>query len=52
MTGPAPTEDPRPRDVALEQALPEQVEQLEEQDRLEEQEQVPDPESWEAPDAG
>ncbi len=45
-------EEPRPRDIALEQATPEQVEQLEEQEQLQEQEQVPEPESWEAPDAG
>jgi len=47
-----PSEDPQPRDIALEQATPEQVEELEEQTRFEEQEQQAEPESWEAPDAG
>ena len=46
------SEDPQPRDIALEQATSEQVEKLEEQAQLEDQEQQPEPESWEQPDAG
>lgn len=45
-------DEPRPDDIALEQALPDQVEELEEEAGLEEQEEQPEPESVEAPDAG
>jgi hypothetical protein len=51
MSNPS-SQKPQPNDIALEQALPEHVEQLEQAQRSEEQEQRADPESVQAPDAG